>query len=197
MNRTAIPSNRHHSGDFHGQPPSASTTEFDAREITRPDPVLAYYYVIVSLLTTVAFPFVLVPLLCKYYTLRYRFDDSGVAVRWGVFFRREIYLNYRRIQDIHLTRNLIQRWMGLATISIQTASGNASPEINIEGVLQAEPLRDYLYAQMRGAKEEAQRVGDASDAGTSPGRSAGDEALELLREIRDELRRVAGRRERS
>ena len=47
--------------------------------------------------------------------------------------------------------------MGLATIAIQTASGNAGPEMSIEGILQADTLRDYLYSKMRGAR------GDASD----------------------------------
>jgi hypothetical protein len=63
-------------------------------------------------------------------------------------------LTFRRLQDIHLTHNLLQRWMGLATISLQTASGNAGAEMAIEGVLQAEALRDFLYARMRGARDE-------------------------------------------
>jgi putative membrane protein len=123
---------------------------------------------------------------CKYHTLRYRFDDKGVSMSWGVLFRREIYLTYRRIQDIHVTRNLLHRWLGLATISVQTASGSAGAEMNIEGILQAEALRDYLYAQMRGARGEAEP--DASRQGSD------DEALQLLRDIRDGMRRLAGQR---
>src|SRR5678815_5159285 len=101
---------------------------FDARTIEKPDPVLMKYYAITALLTG---PGLLVELprrFFKYYTLKYRFDDDGMSMSWGVLFRHEINLTYRRIQDIHLTRNIIQRWLGLATLSIQTASGSATPE---------------------------------------------------------------------
>ncbi len=74
------------------------------------------------------------------------------------FFKREVNLTYRRLQDIHLTHNLLQRWMGLATISLQTASGNAGAEMSIEGVLEAEQLRDFLYARMRGAKDDQRTI---------------------------------------
>ena len=68
---------------------------------------------------------------------------------WGILMRREIYITYRRIQDIHLTRNIIQRWLGLATISIQTASGSSSPEMNVEGILEADALRDFLDPKLK------------------------------------------------
>src|SRR5262245_66251031 len=104
-----------------------------------------------ALLTGPGVVVLFLPMFFKYETLKYRFEDDGMSMRWGFLFRREIHLTYRRIQDIHLTRNIIQRWLGLATVSIQTASGSASPQMNIEGLLEAEKLRDYLYAKMRGA----------------------------------------------
>jgi len=110
---------------------------------------------------------------------------------WGILFRREIHLTYRRIQDIHLTRNLIQRWMGLATVGIQTASGSAGPEMSIEGVLQAGQLRDHLYAEMRGAKGEVNLANPPGKDGALDGTAPEDETLTLLREIRDSLRRLA------
>jgi uncharacterized membrane protein YdbT with pleckstrin-like domain len=149
---------------------------------------------------------VFIPLYCKYVTLRYRFDNDGVAMQWGVLFRREVYLTYRRIQDIHLTRNIVQRWMGLASLAVQTASGSATPEMTIEGLLQVEELRDFLYSQMRGAKGEQVGLirnrldhdisgpGELATAERNPHQDLGqlaniqtDEALELLRQIRDGL----------
>ena len=59
--------------------------------------------------------------------MRYRFDTDGIHMRWGIVFRRDVLLNYSRIQDIHLRSNLIERWLGLARIEIQTASGSAKP----------------------------------------------------------------------
>jgi uncharacterized protein len=147
---------------------------FDPRTIERPHKSLLKYYAILSLLTG---PGVLVQfprLFFKYETLKYRFEDDGMSMSWGVLFRHEIYLTYRRIQDIHLSRNIIQRWFGLPTLSVQTASGSASPEMNIEGIREVETLRDFLYTKMRGARE--------SDT------THEEESLVLLREIRDLLR---------
>ena len=55
-------------------------------------------------------------------------------MRWGILFRREITLTYARIQDIHLTSNLVERWLRLARIQIQTASASASAEMTLEGL---------------------------------------------------------------
>ena len=166
------------------QPKKPQVAEFRAEEITQPAPVLMRYFILCSLLAGPQFPIALIPAFCKYATLRYRFDESGIAMQWGVLFRKEIYLTHRRIQYIHLTRNIIQRWLGLATVSVQTASGSATPEMSIEGILQADELRDYLYGKMRGARGE-----DASESDdTTPG---DDVALQLLTDIRDSMRKLA------
>jgi len=172
---------------------------FDATKIVRPDRRLMWYYAIVALLTGPLAPIVILPLFFKYETLRYRFDSSGLSMSWGLLFRREVFLTYRRIQDIHLTRNILQRWMGLATVTIQTASGSTGPEMAIEGILAAEPLRDYLYGKMRGARDDHPRP-DSEGLQTQPGEpvaapaGGGDESLRLLTEIRDLLVQLASRR---
>lgn len=158
--------------------------QFDPRAITRPDDSLLWYYLLVSLCTLIAFPFVFVPLLIRFKTMRYRFDDEGVSMCWGFFFRKEVYLTYRRLQDIHVTRNIIERWMGLAKMPIQTASGSSGATMTIEGICDPEPLRDFLYAQMRGARQDDEMTGGAHNA------DDGDDGVALLREIRDELRRL-------
>ncbi len=147
--------------------------------IERPHPNLLKMYFLQALATTFAFPFVLVPLLFKYHTLRYRFDAEGISACWGILFRREIYLTYRRIQDIHVTRNLFERWLGIGKVEIQTAAGRSSAELTIEGLQDWDAVRDFLYAHMRGARAE----GGTASAGT-----AGEgEVIALLRAIHSEL----------
>ncbi|MBM4089916.1 MAG: PH domain-containing protein [Planctomycetes bacterium] len=175
---------------------SSGGASFDPSAISRPDRSLLKYYFLIALLTGPAFPFAFLPLLFKYESLKYTFDEEGVSMRWGILFRREVHLAYRRIQDIHLTRNLIQRWMKLATVDIQTASGSAGPEMSIEGILEAEPLRDYLYAKMRGARgEPSTATSAASGDDKPPAVASSDEALQLLCEIRDALRQLASAKE--
>jgi uncharacterized protein len=190
----------------------------DPRSITRPDPALRTYYRITAAFSLVLFPIVYLPLHFKYETLRYRFDDDGVSMSWGRFFQRETYLTYKRIQDIRVTRGLLQRWLGLSELALQTASGGGNAEMKIEGIRDADALRDFLYARMRGAQDEGgvdegeagdrqagdrqagQRAAGGPGEGDASPVTAGaaaptdspfaDEALALLVEIRDELRRV-------
>lgn len=119
-----------------------------------PDQSLLTYYVLVSFIAGPFFPFVLIPYYFRYRTLRYEFDAEGITMRWGVLFRKEISLTYARIQDIHLTSNVVERWLGLARIQIQTASGSAGPEMTIEGLKDYEAIRNELYSRMRGVRDD-------------------------------------------
>ena len=162
-------------------------TPFDPRSIERPDPALLTYYIWVSLLTVFGFPFVFVAYYIRFRTLRYRFDDEGISMSWGLLFKREVLLTYRRIQDIHVSRNLFERWLGLSSVSVQTASGTAGAEMTLVGITDADRLRDYLYTRMRGARGEAP---DAAPIALVPE----DELLVLLQDIRDGIRALlAGR----
>ena len=158
--------------------------------ITRPDRKLLTQYLLRALLAGPAFPFVFVPSFFKYETLKYRFDDEGITMGWGFLWRREIVLTYARIQDIHLSRGIIERWLGLATINIQTAAGSSSSEMSIVGLTVFEQVRDFLYLRMRGA-----RFGEDGEpeATTGPLPDTGDTAAALLTEIRDELRALRER----
>jgi putative membrane protein len=171
----------HHDDDAHLKP----VDEAAILAITRPDKKLLTLYFIRCLFANVAFPFAFLPCYLRYITLRYRFDNEGVAVSWGYLFRKETYLTYTRIQDIHVTRGIIERWLGLGTVEIQTAAGSSQAEEAIVGMTEFEAIRNFLYARMRGH--------ELSDAGGQPGEaaSAGDESLDsLLRDIRDELRGI-------
>ncbi|HUT23190.1 MAG TPA: PH domain-containing protein [Sumerlaeia bacterium] len=160
--------------------------------ITRPHFNLLIQYFCWSLASFVLFPVVFVPLFFKYHTLRYRFDSEGISMSWGLLFRREINLTYARIQDIHLSRGIIERWLGIATLSVQTASGSSEAEVAIQGLLEYEELRDFLYSRMRGrrlrspAPAQSPATAGLATAGAAADEGSG-EALELLREIHDDL----------
>src|SRR5262245_16171608 len=154
--------------------------------IERPSAKLLRYYLLKCLLAGPAFPIALIPHYFKYHTLRYHFDNEGLSMRWGILFRREVILNYSRIQDIHLSSNLIERWLGLAKIEIQTAAGSASAEMTIEGITEFEAVRDFLYAQMRGTKDSA-RPQTASNVPMPANAPAEDELIRTLRAVASEL----------
>lgn len=145
--------------------------------LERPDPNLLVLYALTSLLATIAAPIVFVPLFFKYHTLRYKLDREGVSASWGILFRREVHLTYKRIQDIHVKRNFVERWLGIATIQVQTASGSAGAELSFEGIREFDALREFLYRRMRGHEMVTPALAggsasSASSSGTSSGMSS-------------------------
>ena len=108
----------------------------------------------------------------------YRFDAEGIHMKWGLIFRNEIMLNYSRIQDIHLQSNIVERWLGLARIVVQTASGSASQEMTLEGIPDHNAMRDFLYSRMRGARHAA------------PSAPTDDPLAATFHEVAEELRQI-------
>ena len=170
------------------------------RAIERPDHALWIYYLLGALVIPPLFPLIVLPLYFRYHTMRYKFTDDGISMSWGILFRRETIVNYARIQDIHLRSNFVERWLGLARILVQTASGSSSAELTIEGIKEFEALRDFLYARMRGVKDahhhapaglpptQGGPTGEAAVAG--PATDAADDLAAALRDAACELRAV-------
>jgi len=151
--------------------------------LERPHRDLLTYYLLSALVIPPAFPFLAPYLYFRYHTMRYKFTDEGISMSWGILFRRQIIINYARIQDIHLRSNLVERWLGLARVLVQTASGSAGAEMTLEGFKEYEAVRDFLYSKMRGVKDPAHHPA-APAAAPAP-----DPALAAaLREVARELR---------
>jgi membrane protein YdbS with pleckstrin-like domain len=166
--------------------------------IERPHPNLWKYYLLACLAIPPLFPVLVLPLYFRYHTMRYKFTAEGISMSWGLLFRREIIVNYARIQDIHLRSNIVERWLGLAKVLVQTASGSSSAELTIEGIQEFELLRDFLYSRMRGVKDHGHAPGTTATFPTgAPGMGgpaapinpgASGELAAALRETAAELR---------
>ena len=152
--------------------------------LERPDKALWTYYLLSSLVVPPAFPFLAPYLYFRYHTLRYKFTDEGISMSWGILFRRQIIINYARIQDIHLRSNIVERWLGLARVLVQTASGSSGAEMTLEGFKEFEAVRDFLYSKMRGVKDPAHK--SAAPAAVTPVQA--DELAAALHEVARELR---------
>jgi putative membrane protein len=155
--------------------------------IERPHPNLFTYYWVSLLVFPPLLPILILPVWFRYHTMRYKFTDEGISMRWGILFRREIIVNYARIQDIHLRSNFVERWFGLARVLVQTASGNAGAEMTLEGLKEFEAVRDFLYNRMRGVKEPASAQ-PAHARAASTGADPSQELTAALREVAEELR---------
>jgi uncharacterized protein len=157
--------------------------------IERPHRDLFTYYWVSLLVFPPLLPILILPLWFRYHTMRYKFTDEGISMSWGILFRREIIVNYARIQDIHLRSNIVERWLGLARVLVQTASGNSGAELTLEGLKEFEAVRDFLYARMRGVKDHTRSSPAvvATDP-TAPAKLSSDELATTLRDVALELR---------
>lgn len=149
--------------------------------VERPVSRLFTYYLLQALVALPALPFLLPYLYFRYHTLRYRLDPEGLSMSWGILFRREIHLTYARIQDIHLVSNIVERWLGLARIQIQTASGSSGAQMTLEGIADHGAMRDFLYAKIREAAKDP--AGRSPDPATTE-----NEAVQSLAALSSELR---------
>jgi putative membrane protein len=157
--------------------------------LTRPQPKLLVQYILRALAMGPLFPAAVFPLYFRYHTMRYRFDDAGIVMSWGIIFHREITITYARIQDIHLTSNLLERWLGLARIQIQTAAGSAKAEMVLEGLPEPGRIRDFLYSRMRGVRPGRPATAPTAEAGAA-GAAGRDAVAAALLEAAGELRAV-------
>ena len=167
------------------KPPPDDATIF---AIERPHPSLWTYYWLTLLAVPPLLPILILPQYFRYHTMRYKFTPEGISMSWGILFRREIIVNYARIQDIHLRSNFVERWLGLAKVLVQTASGSSSAELTLEGLQEFEAVRDFLYSKMRGVKEPAHAAPAAPDSPPAAAADAERELVAALRETAGELR---------
>lgn len=158
--------------------------------IERPHPNLFTYYWLTLLAIPPLLPILILPAWFRYHTMRYKFTDEGISMRWGILFRREVIVNYARIQDIHLRSNFVERWLGLARVLVQTASGNAGAEMTLEGLQEFEAVRDFLYARMRGVKEPAMSQPGSAGSSSAATAETNQALVAALREVAAELRDI-------
>ncbi|NVJ22352.1 PH domain-containing protein [Myxococcus sp. AM011] len=164
--------------------PARPASQWKLPTVLQPHSSLLTNYLLGSLLAGPGFPILALLRYFKFHTLRYELDEEGITMRWGILFRREVSLTYARIQDIHLSSHVVERWLGLARIQIQTASGSAQAEITIEGIQDFEAMRDLLYSKMRGTRDRG--TAEAKSSALASGES---EALtSALREVAAEVR---------
>lgn len=149
------------------------------KAITRPEKALLVLYALAAIPSFIAWPIVMVPLFFRYHTLWYRFGDEGLATGVGILFRREQQLTYARMQDIHVSQNLLERWLGIGTVTVQTAGAGAGGNLTITGIRDVEAVRDFLYAKLRGVRHEDEPKAEAGSADV------------VLLEIRDALKDAA------
>lgn len=89
-----------------------------------------------------------------YNNFQYEIDVTGLTIDSGIIHKKQVFIPFEQVQNVNIERSLIDRFFGLARISIETSgSSNAQPQtvattngpIKSEGYL---PGIDLQYAKV-------------------------------------------------
>jgi len=121
----------------------------------------------------------------KYYdSIFFELKDDEVTWKRGVWFRQTGIVPYDRITNIDIYQGPLMRYFGFSLIKLQTAgySGQARAEITLEGIVEAEELRETIRSLIRSTRSLA----GATDATGTMARPvpAGGAQGDLLAEVR-------------
>lgn len=70
----------------------------------------------------------------SWYFYTFTIDDQAIRVNKGVFRKSERTTQRRRIESVGINQNLLERLLGLATLSVETSSEGGEPEVELKGV---------------------------------------------------------------
>jgi putative membrane protein len=83
----------------------------------------------------------------SYWFFRFRLLDDSILIRQGVIKKTQLDIKFERIQGINTQQNIVYRYLGLVTVTFDTA-GSAGSEGNLPAVTRA--FAESLRSQIRG-----------------------------------------------
>lgn len=101
-----------------------------------------------------------------YESMWYELREDEMSWKRGIWFRTTGIVPYNRITNLDIRQGPVMRTLGISTLAIQTAgySGQAVPEIKIEGVEDAEELREFIRSLVRDTASHGDGTGGEKPA---------------------------------
>ncbi|GAB3417425.1 PH domain-containing protein [Haloparvum alkalitolerans] len=133
-------------------------------------PLLAVAAALVALAYEVAY----------YRRFEYELTEDTFDVVSGVVSRRDREIPYRRIQNVDISRGVVQRLLGLAAVDLETAGGSSTEgAIRYVTPAEAERLRSEIQRRKAGAAagEPAARAGSSTSEGMGAGADSDESAI--------------------
>lgn len=86
-----------------------------------------------------------------YERFEYELTADTLDIRSGVISRREREIPYRRVQNVDIRRNVLQRMLGIAAVGLETAGGSRTEgSIRYASIAEAERLQREIQRRKRG-----------------------------------------------
>jgi putative membrane protein len=127
--------------------------------------------------------------------------ERSVKIKKGILNRIEKTVPLDKITDVALVQGPIMRAFGLESLSVETAGSTGTGAfLKVLGIVGARDFRDAVLKQKEVSMAQARVLpgggrieGAALSSGGPAGPAGAEEAVVLLREIRDSLKRLEAR----
>jgi putative membrane protein len=84
----------------------------------------------------------------RYFTYRYRYDESELVIQSGLLFRRERHIPYARIQNIDAVQNVLHRLLNVVDVRIETGGGaTAEATMSVLPLSALTEMRERVFAE--------------------------------------------------
>ena len=86
-----------------------------------------------------------------YRSLRYEVQDDEVVVNVGIWTKSVKHVPYRTVTNLQVKRDIVDRWLGLGTLNIQTAgmSGQTGVEERLVGLSGVQEVYEAVAEELR------------------------------------------------
>ena len=86
-----------------------------------------------------------------YRSLRYEVQDDEVVVNAGIWTKSVKHVPYRTVTNMQVKRDVVDRWLGIGTLNIQTAgmSGQTGAEERLVGLSNVQEVYESVAAELR------------------------------------------------
>ena len=86
-----------------------------------------------------------------YRSLRYEVQDDEVVVNVGIWTKSVKHVPYRTVTNIQVKRDVVDRWLGIGTLNIQTAgmSGQKGAEEQLVGLPNVQEVYESVAEELR------------------------------------------------
>ena len=119
-----------------------------------------------------------------YRRFAYELTDDGLEIASGVLSRRNREIPLRRVQNVDISRNVVQRALGLAALDVETAGGGATEaSLRYVGYDEAKRLQREIQHRKRGGNGDSVSPPDAAEREAASVEEA-EEHEDLLFELR-------------
>jgi membrane protein YdbS with pleckstrin-like domain len=170
---------------------------------------------VLALVLAVPLLFLLVaPDVVAYVGIHLRFDttwyvltDRSLRIRRGILSIHETTISFENVQNVEVRQGPVQRYFEIADVIVTTAGGGArhskgEPSTStgahvgiLQGLADAQAVRDLILDRVKQSRSSGlgdERQGPVASAPGLPAAALSPSHVEILREIRDVARRLAG-----